>query len=120
MTTLLDRVLAEAQAQFQRQGYVRWPEIAEQQGVSRQRVLQALQRGVDHGQVSAELVQKLRGSLAAARIVSFKCSEVNLEWLAKQAEALNCSVDDVINRIVVSHQQSTRLEVHHDNNDQTE
>lgn len=111
--TRLDRILSNASTQYDQQGYVRWPEIAEQEGISRQRVLQVLQIGIEQGRVTADYVQELRGSLEAARVISFKCSSVNREWLTQQAETLNCRLSDVLNRVVTSHRLSTPPETEH-------
>jgi len=104
-----ERVLEHAEHQMAVQGYVRWADIAKAEGVSRQSVAQNLKAAVDRGhttEVRADILRKsMQNNLVRHEYV---LTESNRQWLLDQAEALNLSHHDVLNRVLLNH-------IHNDN-----
>ena len=110
MSTLFERVWQRATEQFNAQGYVRWPLIAEQEGQARQRILYVLQKGVQQDRISAAQLALWRGSHALCKVLTFKCEPTNREWLEELATEAGIPVDDILNRLILQHRKQSTLQ----------
>ena len=102
--TTAERVCAQCKHQLSVQGYVRFSDIAKVEGLSRQRIDQALRQAVEKGLISEDqrILWRHSYKLGVARL-DFAVTHSNLEWLKQQGEELNLSVHDVLNRVLHTH-----------------
>ena len=109
-----ERVIEHAEHQMLVQGYVRWSDIAEALGISRQRVAQCLESAVKSGHTTAVRADILRKSMQKSLVRhEYVLTESNRQWLLDQAEALNLSHHDVLNRVLLNHILNDHANVNH-------
>ena len=109
-----ERVIEHAEHQMLVQGYVRWSDIAEALGISRQRVAQCLEAAVKSGHTTAVRAEILRKSMQTNLVRhEYVLTESNRQWLLDQAEALNLSHHDVLNRVLLNHILNDHANVNH-------
>lgn len=104
MLTFAQRIVAQAQHQFEIQGYVRFSDITKAEGVSRQRTDQGFQQAVKNKLITEEQLKDWKQSykLRTTR-AEFALSRTNEKWLKDQASQLDLSWHDVLNRVLHAH-----------------
>lgn len=104
MASTAERVCAQCEHQIAVQGYIRFSDIAKAENISRQRVDAALLQAVSNGLISDDQRMLWRHSYRLS-VVPTKVSitHSNLEWLRQQAEDLDLSMHDVLNRALHQH-----------------
>lgn len=100
---------------YKRDGFVKWTEVAELLGVTRQAVFNRLNDAVKRGRLSAEDLDRWRSS-ASRRAqsrqniklkkeseklrISITLTPDNKRWIAYQCEQLHCISSDIINGLI--------------------
>ena len=100
---------------YDRDGYVRWAEVAEVHGISRQAVQARLKSAIERGELSAEChdrwqsmasrAQHSRGcrdqqELNRMRRLDIQLSPANYEWLEEQCAAYGAGRAEVMNSLL--------------------
>ena len=107
--TLAERVVAQAIHQETVQGYVRMSDIWKAEKVSRQRVDQAFAQAVNNKLITQQQLEDWKQSYKARTVRAEWCfSKTNSDWVKQQAEELDLSIHDVVNRVLHKHIHSKR------------
>jgi|GEM_PF-5835521 len=102
--TLAERVVAQAVHQEEVQGYVRMSDIHKAEGVSRQRVDQAFGQAVNNLLITKQQLEDWKQSYQKRTVRNEWClTKANAAWVKQQAEELDLSIHDVLNRVIQLH-----------------
>ena len=102
--TLAERVVAQAIHQEEVQGYVRMSDIWKAENVSRQRIDQSLAQAVNNKLITKQQVEDWKQSYSKRTVRNEWClTKANAAWLKQQAEELDLSIHDVLNRVIHLH-----------------
>ena len=93
-------LIAAVRSEFQRYGYVRWADVADNLGVSRQSVHKEIQRAVENGKVDTTEYETWRKSYLNAGVRKLRLTPDNWEWLEAEAQNRGRRRDDVLNELL--------------------
>lgn len=113
--TPLEDVIATCERLYEAHGFVKWADVGKIFGVSRQSVLQRLQKAADRGDLAPGVLDRWRS--ASARIAQSKSNEQlrrenerlrisitltpnNRRWLDTECVARHCRSADIINGLI--------------------
>lgn len=114
MLNFQERIVALARHQEKVQGYVRFSDITKAEGVSRQRTDQGFQQAVKHQLITEEQLKEWKQSykLRTTR-AEFALLRSHEEWLKAEADRLNLSRHDLLNRVLLTYIHHHHANVHH-------
>ena len=93
-------LIAAVRSEFQRYGYVRWADVADNLAVSRQSGHNEIQRAVDMGMVDTTEYETWRKSYLKAGVRKLRLTPDNWEWLEAKAKKRGRRRDDVLNDLL--------------------
>lgn len=121
-TAQLDRYLdliTRAEAHYDRQGFVKWSDLASELGVSRQRILQMMQAAIGFGHITSDDLERYRSVASRSKAahqntekrrdlerlrIQLTLTPENYEWLvaALESGSYGTTRNDLIN-IALTH-----------------
>lgn len=121
-TAQLDRyidLITRAEAHYDRQGFVKWSDLASELGVSRQRILQMMQAAIGFGHITSDDLERYRSVASRSKAthqntekrrdlerlrIQLTLTPENYEWLvaALESGSYGTTRNDLIN-IALTH-----------------
>jgi DNA-binding transcriptional regulator LsrR (DeoR family) len=115
-TDRYSEVIALAEAHYARQGFVKWTDLATELGLSRQRILQLLQRAVCLGLITEDDLDRYRSEAALRRDLEklklhLVLTPANHEWLtaAHAAAPHGTTTSDLINAALTQYRTTANV-----------
>lgn len=112
----LQQILLTCEALYQKDGFVRWVDVAKSYGLSRQAIQLRLRRAIESGQLDQSTYDRWesmssRRTTTAKRAKARKSEEAHLElrcaltpdnhaWLQAECERRGCTRSDIVNGII--------------------
>ena len=111
----LEHLLSICERFYEKNGFVKWADVAEALGISRQGVQLRLKTAVERGEISQELVERFQSMTSRAAVsrenrenrqdrerlrLSVLFTAENLQWLQEEAVVRGVRTNDIVNGLV--------------------
>ena len=96
----VELLIAAIRNEFKRYGYVRWSDVADSVGCSRQNVHNQIQKAVAAGVVLEAEYETWAKSYMNASTRKLKLTPANWDWLEAEAESRGRRRDDILNELL--------------------
>lgn len=112
----LNQIFVSCEALYQRDGFVKWADVAKIHGLSRQAIPKRMQRAIDSGELDKATYDRWssmssrRAILAQRRtetkqsegrnVTRLSFTEDNADWLRTECEVRQCTRADIINGLI--------------------
>ena len=111
----LEHHLSICERFYEKNGFVKWADVAEALGISRQGVQLRLKTAVERGEISQELVERFQSMTSRAAVsrenrenkqdrerlrLSVLFTAENLQWLQEEAVVRGVRTNDIVNGLV--------------------
>ena len=117
----VDLLIAAVRSEYNRYGYVRWSDVADSMGCSRQHVHNQIQKAAAAGKIDGSEYETWAKSYMNASTRKLKLTPDNWEWLEAEAESRGRRRDDILNELLNRERLlSSTPSPSHDNNQNEE
>jgi len=128
-TTPIEPLINACERLYQRDGYVKWSEVAVELGVSRQAVHDRLKRAVVAGKVPEADFERYRSASSRAtasrrreherdearkRLIEIQLTPENLAWIRTESKIRQVKSSDIINGLIAKARNQTTPQTPHD------
>lgn len=112
----LNQIFVSCEALYQRDGFVKWADVAKIHGLSRQAIPKRMERAIASGELDQATYDRWssmssRRSIIAKRqadnkrrdmknVVQFSLSQDNADWIRTECEVRQCTRADIINGLI--------------------
>ena len=95
-----DLLISAVRNEFKRYGYVRWSDVADSIGCSRQHVHNQIQKAATAGKIDGSEYETWAKSYMNASTRKLKLTPDNWDWLESEAESRGRRRDDILNELL--------------------